>query len=197
MRIARRTPGVLGLLLIAPLLSQAQTTVVTERVRAELVAHAPDGLLPGRTVRLGLLITHQLHWHTYWRNSGDSGLPTTLAWELPSGVSAGPIEWPTPQRLPIGPLVNYGYEGTVLLPVTLAIPPGFASPTLDVRLRGDWLVCKEICIPEFGEFSVQLPLGAKISTHAQPFANAAERLPRTVSGVQGTAASKLKRSCCS
>ncbi|WP_354675267.1 protein-disulfide reductase DsbD domain-containing protein [Cupriavidus alkaliphilus] len=66
---------------------------------------------------LGLSIQHQPHWHTYWKNPGDSGLATTLSWQLPDGVRAGDIEWPTPQQLPVGPLMNYGYEGQVLLPV--------------------------------------------------------------------------------
>ena len=69
--------------------------VKTEQVRAELVAHAPQGIAPGQPVWLGLAIEHQPHWHTYWKNPGDSGLPTTLQWELPAGVKAGEVEWPT------------------------------------------------------------------------------------------------------
>ena len=116
-------------ILLAPCLAAGQgATVKTEQVRAELVAHAPDGVVAGKPLRLGLLIRHAPDWHTYWRNAGDSGLPTTLSWELPAGASAGAIEWPTPKRLPIGPLVNYGYEGTVLLPVPVDVAPGFAAP---------------------------------------------------------------------
>jgi thiol:disulfide interchange protein DsbD len=99
--------------------------VKTDEVRAELVADAPEGVSAGKPLSLGLLIRHAPHWHTYWKNPGDSGLPTTLEWTLPAGVQAGPIEWPTPKRLPIGPLVNYGYDGTVLLPVTVAVPADF------------------------------------------------------------------------
>ncbi len=115
--------------LAAPLLAFAApaAVVTTPQVRAELVAHAPEGIAAGRPLWLGLKIDHQRHWHTYWKNPGDSGLPTTLTWTLPAGVSAGEIEWPTPSKLPIGPLMNYGYEGTLLLPVAVTVAPGFQA----------------------------------------------------------------------
>ncbi len=68
---------------------------------------------------VALRLSMEKGWHTYWRNPGDSGLPTTLEWKLPAGVEAGPIEWPAPHVLPAGPLVNYGYDGEVLLLVEL------------------------------------------------------------------------------
>src|SRR6187200_477241 len=80
-------------LLIAPAIAFGQGAVVkTDEVRAELVAHAPEGVSAGKPLSLGLLIRHAPHWHTYWKNPGDSGLPTTLEWTLPAGVQAGPIE---------------------------------------------------------------------------------------------------------
>jgi thiol:disulfide interchange protein DsbD len=99
--------------------------VTTSEVRAELLAHAPQGVAAGQPLWLGLQITHQPVWHTYWKNPGDSGLPTVLEWTLPAGVTAGDIAWPTPKKIPIGNLANYGYEGTVLLPVPLTVAPGF------------------------------------------------------------------------
>ena len=80
----------------------SKSVVTTEQIRAELLAHAPDGADVGKTVWLGLQLTHQPAWHTYWKNSGDSGLPTTLQWTLPPGVSAGEIAWPLPQRFTDG-----------------------------------------------------------------------------------------------
>ena len=97
--------------------ANARSVVQTEQVRAELLAYAPDGVGPGQTVWLGLQLQHQPQWHTYWKNPGDSGLPTTLAWTLPPGVTAGEIAWPTPHKIAIGSLANLGFEGTVLLPV--------------------------------------------------------------------------------
>jgi DsbC/DsbD-like thiol-disulfide interchange protein len=95
--------------------SSAKSVVITDQVRAELLVHAPQGLTPGNEVWVGLQIAHKPEWHTYWKNSGDSGLPTVLEWTLPVGVMAGDIAWPLPKKIPIGNLANYGYEGTVLV----------------------------------------------------------------------------------
>ena len=164
--------------------------VTTPQVRAELVAHAPEGVAAGKPLWLGLKIEHQPHWHTYWKNPGDSGLPTTLAFTLPGGVTAGPIQWPTPGRLPIGPLMNYGYEGTLLLPVAVSVPAGFAAETLDIKLQAEWLVCKDVCIPENGEFALRLPAQAATGAHAALFAAAQAALPQPVPEAQATATLK-------
>ncbi|MBP6304434.1 MAG: protein-disulfide reductase, partial [Giesbergeria sp.] len=75
------------------------SVVTTPRVRAELVAYAPQGVAAGQPLWLGLQIAHQPGWHTYWKNPGDSGLPTELRWTLPAGVDVGDIAWPVPQKL--------------------------------------------------------------------------------------------------
>ena len=141
----------------------ANSTFATPQVRAELMAHAPDGvdmgiatatgtatatgIATGKTVWVGLQLAHQPEWHTYWKNSGDSGLPTTLQWTLPAGVTAGDIAWPAPHKIRIGNLANYGYEGTVLLPVPLTITPAFKPSLLgndiEVKLKAAWLVCRK------------------------------------------------------
>src|SRR6267154_1441352 len=131
-------------------------------VEAELVA-ARTGLTPGQPLTVALRLAMQRGWHTYWQNPGDSGLPTTLEWKLPAGLSAGPIQWPVPRVLPVGPLVNYGYEGEVLLLVDIAAAPDFLSKnTTTLSARADCLVCKEICIPEGVDLALTLP----IATHA-------------------------------
>jgi DsbC/DsbD-like thiol-disulfide interchange protein len=109
----------------------AKSVVVTDQVHAELLAHAPEGVAPGKPIWLGLQLTHQPEWHTYWKNPGDSGLPTALNWSLPAGVTAGEIAWPLPKKIPIGNLANYGYEGTVLLPVPLSAMPEFRPGLLN------------------------------------------------------------------
>ena len=179
--------------LVAPLWAAAQlpgapsAVVVTPQVRAELVAHAPEGVGAGKPVWLGLKIEHQPHWHTYWKNPGDSGLPTTLIWTLPAGVGAGEIEWPAPQRLPIGPLMNYGYEGTLLLPVALTLPAGSAGSGLEVKLRAEWLVCKDVCIPEGGDFVIKLPAQSAVAGHAALFDAARAAAPRPMPEARATA----------
>ena len=157
--------------------------VTTPQVRAELVAHAPEGIATGKPMWLGLKITHQPHWHTYWKNPGDSGLPTTLSWTLPAGAGAGEIDWPAPKRLPIGPLMNHGYEGSVVLPVPLTVTPQFKADKLDVQLQADWLVCKEVCIPESGRFSLSLPAQASVASHAAEFEAALAARPQQPAGV--------------
>jgi len=172
-----------ALLLVLPLAASAQSVVTSERVRAELLAHAPQGVEAGQTVWLGLQLAHQPEWHTYWKNSGDSGLPTQLTWTLPPGVAAGDIAWPVPKKIPIGNLANYGYEGTVLLPVPLTITPEFKpSPTgaLDIKLQAQWLVCRKECIPEEGSFTFRLPARTSTAGHAQAFEAALAAQPRPV-----------------
>jgi thiol:disulfide interchange protein DsbD len=186
---------VLALLLLAAGLSAqaqfgaGQAVVTTERVRAELLAHAPQGLEPGKPVWVGLQLAHAPEWHTYWKNSGDSGLPTQLEWKLPPGLAAGDIAWPIPKKIPLGALANYGYEGTVLLPVPLTVSADFKPPLtgdVDIRLKANWLVCKKECIPEEGEFAIKLPARGTTALHAQAFDAALAANPRPLpQGTQG------------
>ncbi len=144
--------------------------VVTDQVRAELLAWAPDGVAPGKQVWVGLQIAHQPEWHTYWKNAGDSGLPTMLDWQLPGGITAGSIAWPTPKKIPIGTLANYGYENTVLLPVPLTVAPSFNASQLTVNLKAAWLVCRKECIPQEGDFTLSLPAQGSTASNAAAFA---------------------------
>lgn len=165
--------------------------VSTDQVRAELLAWAPDGVEPGKPVWVALQLAHIPEWHTYWKNSGDSGLPTQLEWTLPAGITAGDIAWPTPKKIPIGTLANYGYEGTVLLPVPLTVAPGFNAANLDIRLKASWLVCKKECIPQEGDFSLQIPVrsstGSSSGLFAAAFAASPQPLAATGSQVQVSA----------
>ena len=168
----------------------AKNVVSTERVRAELMAHAPQGVEPGKPVWVGLQLAHQPEWHTYWKNSGDSGLPTQLTWTLPAGVTAGDIAWPLPRKIPIGNLANYGYEGTVLLAVPLTITPQFKpsllASDLEVKLRASWLVCRKECIPEEGDFILKVPVRSTTALNGSAFEAAFKAQPQPIiSGTQG------------
>jgi thiol:disulfide interchange protein/DsbC/DsbD-like thiol-disulfide interchange protein len=175
-------------LLLLPVVAAAQPSVVrTDQVRAELIAHAPEGVAPGKTVWLGLLIEHQPHWHTYWKNPGDSGLPTRLEWQLPSGLAAGEIDWPRPHRMPVGPLVNYGFEGRVLLPVPVTVSAAPLGANVEIALRADWLVCKEVCIPESGEFKLKLPVQAATAANGTLFEDTLARRPAALPGAKAEA----------
>ena len=180
--------------------NNTQSEVVrTDQVQAKLLAHAPQGVPIGRTpeaaaaqpVWVGLQITHAPEWHTYWKNAGDSGMPTELQWTLPPGVMAGDIAWPLPKKIPIGHLANYGYEGTVLLPVPLIITPeykpGVLADALDVKLKATWLVCRKECIPQDGEFALKIPLRSSTALNGAAFDAALKSQPADVAGAHQVA----------
>lgn len=162
---------------VALALPAVAAPVRTAHVEAELVPEN-TALTPGRPLTVALRLAMERGWHTYWQNPGESGLPTTLNWKMPGGLSAGPIQWPPPRALQVGPLTNYGYEGEVLLLTDVVAVPDFLSGrTVTLNARADWLVCKEICIPEGADLSLTLPV-----------ANAAEPDPRWAGPIAGTRA---------
>src|SRR5678815_4755859 len=133
--------------LILPGAAAAQP-VNTGHLQAELVSGA-QGIAPGETIHIALRQKIRKDWHTYWRNAGDSGEATKVTWLLPPGFTASDFTWPTPHRLPVGPLVNYGYEDEVLLPVSLTAPAS-AKPGQTVALAGEgaFLDGAGSCVPE-------------------------------------------------
>ena len=142
----------------------------TQRIgtlEAELVADRV-GLQPGGRIELGVRLRHDPAWHTYWRNSGDSGLPTTVEPEGPAGATFGALRWPAPKRIWIGPLANYGYEGEVLLPFAARLAEGFAGSSVRFEARVAWLVCKEVCVPGEARLALELPVTAKTGPQAAP-----------------------------
>ena len=151
--------------------------VTTDHVEAELVT-ATTAAQPGKPLAVALRLKMIPRWHTYWRNPGDSGQPTAIDWTLPPGWSAGPILWPHPQRLPAGPLLNFGYEGEVLLLTDINVPAN-ASGTATLAAQVSWLVCnEERCIPEDAALTLTLPVGiGEASSWATAIANARAALP--------------------
>ena len=135
-------------------------TVNSGHVVLELAAET-QGVAPGHAVQVALSQKIRKGWHTYWRNSGDSGDPTQIKWTLPAGWSAGAITWPTPRRLPVGPLMNYGYEDQALLPVAIKAPASAkAGQTVTLQAAVDILVCADICVPESAALHLSLPVTA-------------------------------------
>lgn len=137
--------------------SVGSNTVTTERTTAQLIPEL-EALVRGQDTAIALKLTHRPHWHSYWRNPGDSGLPTSIEWDLPDGIQASDIQWPTPEVLPFGPLVNYGYEGGVWLISDIRVPKDFQGSEVKLLVNAEWLVCKDVCIPEKGEFILDLPV---------------------------------------
>ena len=153
---------------------------------ASLVAETPD-VVPGRPFDVALRLTLPAGWHTYWRNTGDAGSPTAIAWTLPAGFAAGPLSWPTPSRFVSGPVVSYGLAGDVWL-LTRITPPADLAPgtTATLTAAADWLVCADICVPEAATLTLRLPVAAT-ARPAEPatgdaFAAARRALPAAYPG---------------
>ena len=126
-----------------------------QHLTAELIALGP-AIAPGGTQQVGLVLTMEKHWHVYWINPGDSGEPPKIAWTLPAGVSAGPMQFPIPQRLPLGPLMDFGYEGEVVFPVTIAATSTLKPGPLHLDAQVSWLVCAEVCVPGKAHLGIDL-----------------------------------------
>lgn len=144
-----------------PTVTAAETAPVTSpRVTTTLIS-SRDAVVPGERFRVALVQKLAPHWHTYWRNPGDSGEPTQIQWTLPAGAGAGEIAWPAPRAIPVDPLVNFGFEGTVVLPVEISVPQD-AKPgdSLPLTAKATWLVCEKVCVPEEGSFALTLPVAA-------------------------------------
>ncbi len=175
-------------------LGQSKVThvVQTPQVKASLLVEAPQGIAAGQTIWLGLELKHQPHWHTYWRNPGDSGLPTELTWQLPAGLTAAPLIWPAPKKIPIGNMANFGYEDTVLLVTPIQIDKGFKptplATSLTIQLHANWLVCKQECIPQEGDFQLSIPLNGSTRMDPNAFQKA---LQLQASNLQGAHAARI------
>lgn len=174
--------------LLVAILSFSSPARAANHIAVELVPEAVP-LKPGGTVTLAIVMRPEAGWHGYWKNPGDAGVETQAAWTLPAGVIAGPLQYPVPQTLLVGGLMNYVYEGEHALLVDFKLPASFTVGTpLPVKVKLDWLACtKEICVPESGTFDVQLGAGDMNAN----FARWRAAMPRPVSepvhfAVEGT-----------
>ncbi len=128
-------------------------------VHVQLVAPV-DEIYPGGNNQIGLYFKLEQGWHVYWKNAGDSGEPPHIQWTLPDGVTAEPMEFPSPTRLPLGPLMDFGYENEVLFPIKLDVAPTAKSGKAVLDAKVDWLVCREVCIPGKADLQLMLQLSA-------------------------------------
>ena len=167
-------------LLIILLLSAANPVWAQDdgpKVHARLIAEAA-AVAPGGSVTIALEEQIAPGWHTYWKNPGDAGAPTEITWTLPPGWKADAIQWPRPRRVPVGPLMDYGYEGRLWLLTRLTAPADAKGPQV-IKAAVNWLVCKNICIPEEAALTITVPVGAATpdAAVAKDFAAARALLP--------------------
>ena len=160
----RRFSLIFGIaLLLAARLSAApaSSSADTQQLHVQLVIPA-DQLYPAGSNVIGLYFKLQPGWHVYWQNAGDSGEPPSIHWTLPPGVTAGPLQFPAPARLPLGPLMDFGYENEVLFPIQLHVAGTVKDgpATLDAQVK--WLVCKDVCIPGKADLQVKVLVVPKL-----------------------------------
>lgn len=143
--------------------------VSADHVEVELVSQTTSAVA-GQAVQIGLRLKHDKAWHTYWRNAGDSGLPTQFKYTLPAGVNASAVQWPNPTRIGLADLANYALEGELVIPIKIKIPIN-ANGRQRIELLAQWLVCRDICIPGEAFLALDLPvLNVGQIAAASPFA---------------------------
>ncbi|MGD0730398.1 MAG: thioredoxin family protein [Terracidiphilus sp.] len=131
----------------------ASSSADAPHVHVQLVV--PGGQLnPGEQASAGIYFKLEQGWHVYWKNAGDSGEPPHVKWTLPEGITAGQLQFPAPKRLPLGPLMDFGYEDEVLFPLTLSTDKTAKPGQVQLFAKVDWLVCREVCIPGKAELEV-------------------------------------------
>lgn len=140
---------------------------------------------PGKPFAVALRLRMDAGWHTYWKNPGDSGMPTSVEWRLPGGFSAGELRWPKPERIDIGGIVSYGYHGEVWLLAEVSPPPDWAGSEAVIGAKVGWLMCKEECIPGEVELELRVPRGdgAAEPSRAPGFAAARAAMPGPATGI--------------
>jgi thiol:disulfide interchange protein/DsbC/DsbD-like thiol-disulfide interchange protein len=144
---------------VAPL-GFGQTYQGKQLVKPELLADT-NAIVPGKPVTVGLLLRMAPGWHTYWKFSGDAGLPTELKWKLPPAWKIGEIRWPIPLKtIDPGDIETYGYENEVLLMQEITPPPNIGSSSVKLTAEANWLVCERICIPGSATLQLDLPVAS-------------------------------------
>jgi len=152
--------------------AQAHATLTAPHVTVSLLV-PPAQIYPGQSFTAGLDFRMEDGWHVYWTNAGDSGEPPTADWKLPPGVTASPLQFPPPKRLPLGPLMDFGYEDEVVFPIPVQVAANFNPSDAQTALAAHitWLVCREVCIP--GKGDLRLERAALAAPPASPQTDAA------------------------
>ena len=143
-----------------------------------------DTWQPGTTVTVGLRLAMDEGWHTYWKNPGDAGMPTSLTWDLPEGWAAHGIDWPAPVYFETNGIGGYGYVGTVVLPVRIDVPAEAAQGEVTLKAKADWLECADICVAGSADLQLTGRVGndepQPVAEHVELFATAAARQPEVL-----------------
>jgi thiol:disulfide interchange protein DsbD len=163
----------------------ASNSADAPHVHVELIV-VQQALNRGAPADAGFYFKLEPGWHVYWKNAGDAGLPPHVSWALPAGITAGPLQFPAPKRLPLGPLMDFGYEDEVLFPFALNVARTATGGPATLHAKIDWLVCQASCIPGKAELEVSrtvLDGSAKTvssASDATVFTKFVSRLPKSL-----------------
>jgi thiol:disulfide interchange protein len=149
--------------------------VKAKHLTIEMASLAPT-IAPGGDLQVGLVITLEEKWHVYWINAGDSGEAPRITWTLPHGITAGPMQFPIPARLPLGPLMDFGYEDEVAFPVKLTAAKDLKPGPVHLDAKVSWLVCREVCLPGRAHLGLNLTVDPKAVAPAKPVGAIGEAL---------------------
>ncbi|MDA3963771.1 MAG: protein-disulfide reductase DsbD family protein [Planctomycetota bacterium] len=141
----------------------------SEQVTAELHL-SKSQVVPGGSLVAAVHLRMAPGWHVYWRNPGDSGLPTNVTWGLPPGFTAGELRWPTPQRFEQGGLVSFGYGNELWLTTVIQVPDQTAQEPVTISANLRWLACLEACVPGSAALSAPLSISDVDATDASALA---------------------------
>jgi thiol:disulfide interchange protein len=188
---------VAALFLAATTWGSAAMAVETGRHRVAVdVLAEKSAVEPGKTLTVAVRERIEPGWHTYWINPGDSGEPTSIEWRLPGGLAAGPILWPIPHVIMVGPLAEYGYDDEILLLTELKVPEKVEGDSVTLAAKVSYLVCKDICIPEESQVQLTLPVErggtAAPSDVAEQIAKARAALPQPLPGSASYSTNRAK-----
>ncbi|MGA7243149.1 MAG: protein-disulfide reductase DsbD domain-containing protein, partial [Terracidiphilus sp.] len=186
MRFCRPIIAFALLLAATALPALAASSADLPHVHVQLIS--PDAQLhPGTANKAGLYFKLEPGWHVYWKNPGDAGEPPHIKWTLPAGITAGPLQFPVPKRLPLGPLMDFGYEDEVLFPIQLNVADSAPAGPAVLHAKVDWLVCRGSCIPEKTELEITRQVASAVSSSGTPvqpdhdiWARLASKLPQAI-----------------
>lgn len=174
----RMTAALLALAMLTLTLHLHAQSPAESHASIELIAE-PNTAAPGQPLWVGLLFRLDPGWHIYWQNPGDSGEPPRVQWQLPAGFSAGAIRWPQPVRLVAGTVVDYGYEGRVLLMAPIqAASRSVAAAKPSVAADVKYIVCREMCIPGKAHLTLAAPPGGNSEPWRDLFEQTRQQLPK-------------------
>jgi thiol:disulfide interchange protein len=146
--------------------------VKAPHITAELISDSGT-ISPGSASHVALSLTMESGWHVYWQYAGDSGEAPTVSWSAPQGITLGPMQYPAPSRLPLGPLMDYGYEGTAIFPYALMSSQQLRVGDTTLQAHVQWLVCREVCLPGKALLGLALKVATIASSVTNPLIDAA------------------------